>query len=126
VLVSEIMLQQTQAGRVAPAYERFVEAFPTVRALAGASPADVLRAWGRLGYNRRALNLHRAARVIVRDHGGAVPGDPAVSSSPGSGRTARPRRPNHPSSAEWAGAPASPLIGSARHSQVRRGSGGPP
>jgi A/G-specific adenine glycosylase len=46
--------------------------------LAGASPADVLRSWGALGYNRRALNLHRAARVIVRDHGGVVPADPAV------------------------------------------------
>ena len=78
MLVSEVMLQQTQAARVAPAFERFVEAFPTVGALAGASPADVLRAWGGLGYNRRALNLHRAARAIVRDHGGAVPGDPAV------------------------------------------------
>jgi A/G-specific adenine glycosylase len=78
VLVSEVMLQQTQAARVAPAFERFVSDFPTVASLAAASPADVLRAWGGLGYNRRALNLRRAARAIVRDHGGAVPGDPAV------------------------------------------------
>jgi A/G-specific adenine glycosylase len=78
VLVSEVMLQQTQASRVAPAFERFVSEFSSVRALADASPADVLRCWGALGYNRRALNLHRAARAIVRDHGGVVPSDPAV------------------------------------------------
>jgi A/G-specific adenine glycosylase len=72
------MLQQTQAARVAPVFERFVAEFPSVRALADASAADVLRAWGDLGYNRRALNLHRAARAIVRDHGGVVPSDPAV------------------------------------------------
>ncbi len=78
VLVSEVMLQQTQASRVAPAFERFVAEFPSVRALAEASPADVLRAWGALGYNRRAMNLHRAARAIVSDHRGIVPSDPAV------------------------------------------------
>jgi A/G-specific adenine glycosylase len=78
VLVSEVMLQQTQAARVAPAFERFVLRFPTVRSLADASPADVLRTWGALGYNRRALALHRAAQAIVRDHGGTVPSDPAL------------------------------------------------
>jgi A/G-specific adenine glycosylase len=78
VLVSEVMLQQTQAARVAPAFERFVAAFPTVGSLASGSPAEVLRAWGGLGYNRRALNLHRAARMIVRDRDGHVPSDPAV------------------------------------------------
>jgi A/G-specific adenine glycosylase len=78
VLVSEVMLQQTQAARVAPAFERFLSTFPTVEALASASPADVLRAWGGLGYNRRAVNLHRAARAIDSDHGGGVRGDPAV------------------------------------------------
>jgi len=72
------MLQQTQASRVAPAFERFVAEFPSVRALADASPADVLRAWGGLGYNRRPLNLHRAARAMVRDHNGVVPADPAI------------------------------------------------
>jgi A/G-specific adenine glycosylase len=72
------MLQQTQASRVAPAFERFVAEFPTVRALADAPPADVLRAWGGLGYNRRALALHRAARAIVRGHAGVVPSDPAI------------------------------------------------
>ena len=78
VLVSEVMLQQTQAARVGPAFERFVAAFPTVRALADAPTAAVLRTWGGLGHNRRALALHRAARAIVRDHGGRVPRDPAV------------------------------------------------
>jgi A/G-specific adenine glycosylase len=73
VLVSEVMLQQTQAARVAPAYRSFVRRFPTVRALARASRAEVVRAWGSLGYNRRAVALSEAARIIVRDHGGRVP-----------------------------------------------------
>src|SRR5207237_3795465 len=72
VLVSEVMLQQTQASRVAPAFERFVAAFPSVGSLAAAPAADVLRSWDGLGYNRRALALHRAARAIVRDHGSVV------------------------------------------------------
>ena len=72
------MLQQTQAARVGSAFDRFIAAFPTVRALADAPAAAVLRAWGGLGYNRRALALHRAARALVRDHGGRVPRDPAV------------------------------------------------
>jgi A/G-specific adenine glycosylase len=76
VLVSEIMLQQTQAARVVPAFERFLGRFPTVAALAHASRADVVRAWEGLGYNRRAVALSEAARAIVRDHGGRVPGDP--------------------------------------------------
>jgi len=65
VLVSEVMLQQTQAGRVVGAYSRFLRRFPTVEALAAADAADVLREWGTLGYNRRALNLWRAARAIA-------------------------------------------------------------
>jgi A/G-specific adenine glycosylase len=73
VLVSEVMLQQTQASRVGPAFERFVRAFPDAASLAAASPADVLRAWGSLGYNRRAVALHAAAREIVSRHGGRVP-----------------------------------------------------
>ena len=76
VLVSEIMLQQTQAARVVPAFERFLGRFPTVAALADASRADVVRAWEGLGYNRRAVALSEAARAIVRDHGGRVPTDP--------------------------------------------------
>lgn len=73
ILVSEIMLQQTQAERVEPVYEAFLQQFPDVRSLASASRADVLRAWGGLGYNRRAVSLHQAARDIVARHGGRVP-----------------------------------------------------
>ena len=75
VLVSEVMLQQTQAARVAPAYVSFLAHFPDVRALSSAGRAEILRAWGGLGYPRRALALREAARAIVRDHGGRVPGD---------------------------------------------------
>jgi A/G-specific adenine glycosylase len=67
ILVSEVMLQQTQVDRVVPRYLAWLERWPTVELLAGASPADVIRAWQGLGYNRRALNLHRAARQIVAD-----------------------------------------------------------
>ncbi len=86
VLVSEIMLQQTQAARVAAAFGPFLRRFPTVRALAAARRSDVLRAWGGLGYNRRAVALHEAARVIVREHEGRVPADPpALRRLPGVG-----------------------------------------
>lgn len=67
MLVSEVMLQQTQASRVVEPYGRFIARFPTVASLAAASSADVLREWGDLGYNRRALNLWRAARGIAED-----------------------------------------------------------
>ncbi len=77
-LVSELMLQQTQAARVEPLFVAFMERFPTVHALAAASRADVLRAWAGLGYNRRAVSLHRAAQVVVEEHGGRVPIDPVV------------------------------------------------
>jgi A/G-specific adenine glycosylase len=73
ILVSEVMAQQTQIGRAQEYWTRWMETFPSVEALAAASPADVLRAWAGLGYNRRAINLQRAARVIVADHGGAMP-----------------------------------------------------
>jgi len=73
VLVSELMLQQTQVARVVPRYEAFLERFPTPAATAAAPVADVLRAWAGLGYNRRALNLHRAAAAVVERHGGAMP-----------------------------------------------------
>jgi A/G-specific adenine glycosylase len=86
VLVSEVMLQQTQAARVARAFPAFIERFPGVRALASASRADVVRAWGTLGYPRRAIALHAAAVAIVREHGGSVPRDPrALRSLPGVG-----------------------------------------
>ena len=67
ILVSEVMLQQTQVERVIPCYEAWLERWPTVEALAEASAADVIRAWQGLGYNRRGLNLHRAAKVVARD-----------------------------------------------------------
>ena len=72
------MLQQTQAARVAPAFERFMARFPTIAALATASRADVVRAWAGLGYNRRAVALSEAARAIVREHGSVIPADPVV------------------------------------------------
>jgi A/G-specific adenine glycosylase len=65
ILVSEVMLQQTQVERVVPRYHAWLERWPTAAALASASAADVIRAWQGLGYNRRALNLHRAARAVV-------------------------------------------------------------
>jgi len=68
ILVSEVMLQQTQVERVIPRWLAWLERWPTPAALAAASAADVIRAWKGLGYNRRALNLHRAARVIA-EHG---------------------------------------------------------
>jgi A/G-specific adenine glycosylase len=65
ILVSEVMLQQTQVARVVPRYLEWLERWPTVDALAAAPTADVLRAWQGLGYNRRALNLQRAAREVA-------------------------------------------------------------
>jgi A/G-specific adenine glycosylase len=65
ILVSEVMLQQTQVERVVPRWEEWLARWPTVEALAAASPADVIRAWQGLGYNRRALNLHRAAAIVA-------------------------------------------------------------
>ena len=65
ILVSEVMLQQTQVARVVPRYLEWIERWPTVEALAAAAPADVIRAWQGLGYNRRGLNLHRAARAVA-------------------------------------------------------------
>jgi A/G-specific adenine glycosylase len=67
ILVSEVMLQQTQVERVVPRYLAWLERWPTVAALAAASPADVIRAWQGLGYNRRGLNLHRAAQRITAE-----------------------------------------------------------
>ena len=78
VLVSEVMLQQTQASRVVPAFRSFLRRFPTVRALAAAPRPEVVREWGGLGYNRRAVRLSEAAREIVRDHGGRIPREPAT------------------------------------------------
>jgi A/G-specific adenine glycosylase len=65
ILVSEVMLQQTQVARVLPRYTAWLKRWPTVEALAGAATADVIRAWQGLGYNRRAVNLQRAARQVA-------------------------------------------------------------
>lgn len=73
VLVSEVMLQQTPVTRVLPAYAAWLERWPTPRTLAAASPGEAVRQWGNLGYPRRALRLHAAARQIVDRHGGDVP-----------------------------------------------------
>src|SRR5213083_1498898 len=67
ILVSEVMLRQTQVERVIPRFGQFLERWPSVEALAGATAADVILEWQGLGYNRRALNLHRAARAIASD-----------------------------------------------------------
>ena len=75
ILVSEVMLQQTQVGRVTAYYKNFLHEFPTIKVLAKASLADVLRAWQGLGYNRRALMLKRAAEHTVRIYGGKLPQD---------------------------------------------------
>jgi A/G-specific adenine glycosylase len=77
VWVSEIMLQQTRADVVAPYYERWLERFPTLGALADAELDDVLRVWQGLGYYARARNLHRAARLVRERHGGVLPRDAA-------------------------------------------------
>src|SRR5690348_9142905 len=74
VLVSEVMLQQTPVARVLPAYDAWLARWPTSAALAADSPAEAVRQWGRLGYPRRAIRLHAAARAIVERHGGQVPG----------------------------------------------------
>ena len=80
------MLQQTQVDRVVPHYERFLAAFPTPAACAAAGPAAVVRLWSGLGYNRRALNLHRASAAVVADHDGVVPHeDAALRALPGVG-----------------------------------------
>jgi A/G-specific adenine glycosylase len=69
------MLQQTQVPRVIPKYHSFLERFPTAASCAKAPVADMVRAWAGLGYNRRAVNLHRAAVAVVERHGGEFPDD---------------------------------------------------
>jgi A/G-specific adenine glycosylase len=81
ILVSEVMLQQTQVERVVPRYLAWLERWPTVEALAAAPAADAIREWQGLGYNRRALNLHRAAALIAA---GGWPDD--LTELPGVGR----------------------------------------
>lgn len=73
VLVSEVMLQQTQVERVLPRWHAWLDQFPTLRALAAASVADAIRAWQGLGYNMRAVRLHRIACQVVAEYGGELP-----------------------------------------------------
>jgi len=73
ILVSEIMLQQTQVSRVTEKYKQFVKAFPDFEALDRAAAAAVYKEWQGLGYNRRALNLKRIARTVAADYGGRLP-----------------------------------------------------
>jgi A/G-specific adenine glycosylase len=87
IWVSEVMLQQTQVATVVPYFRRFLEAFPSLAALAAAPEERVLRLWEGLGYYRRARDLHRGARWLAARHGGAVPDDPQVFGRvPGVGR----------------------------------------
>ena len=86
VLVSEFMLQQTQVSRVLGYYAPFLRRYPSLAALARATPRAVREAWDGLGYYRRAANLHRLARQVVRHHDGVVPSDPqALEQLPGIG-----------------------------------------
>lgn len=86
VLVCEVMAQQTQVARVAERWGPFLERFPTVAACAAAPVGDLLRAWSGLGYNRRALALHRCATEVVERHGGAFPSSvPELLALPGIG-----------------------------------------
>lgn len=73
ILVSEIMLQQTPVVRVLPAWQEWMRRWPAPADLAAEPPGEAVRAWGRLGYPRRALNLHACARTITAEHGGEVP-----------------------------------------------------
>jgi A/G-specific adenine glycosylase len=86
--VSEIMLQQTQVAAVIPYYQRFMQRFPDIGALAAASRDEVLAHWSGLGYYSRARNLHEAAQIVAREHGGAFPEDyEQVLALPGIGRS---------------------------------------
>lgn len=86
VLVSEVMLQQTPVNRIVPAWQEWLARWPTPTALAADEPGDAVRAWGRLGYPRRALRLHAAASSVVERHGGELPRTvPELLSLPGVG-----------------------------------------
>jgi A/G-specific adenine glycosylase len=88
IWLSEVMLQQTQVATVIPYYERFLERFADVRALAAAPVDAVLAAWAGLGYYSRARHLHRCAQIVVADHGGAFPPSAArLAELPGVGRS---------------------------------------
>jgi A/G-specific adenine glycosylase len=78
VVVSEIMLQQTQTDRVAKKFGAFIQKFPSFEELAAASQAEVITSWQGLGYNRRALALHKIAKIIVQEYQGILPNDPKL------------------------------------------------
>ena len=85
--ISEIMLQQTRVDTVKPYFERWMDRFPDVETLAAADEQDVLRLWEGLGYYSRARSIHKAAAIILSDHGGELPRDPAeLGSLPGIGK----------------------------------------
>jgi len=87
IWISEVMLQQTQVATALPFYQRFLSRFPTLASLAGAREQEVLALWSGLGYYRRARNLLEAAKLVVREHSGLVPDDPArFGRLPGVGR----------------------------------------
>jgi A/G-specific adenine glycosylase len=87
VFVSEVMLQQTQVSRVTERYPSFIRRFPDFYALANASPREVLKEWQGMGYNRRALNLQRAAKIVIRERGGKLPRTPEeLEALPGIGK----------------------------------------
>ena len=87
VWVAEIMLQQTRVEAVIPYYQRWMELFPAVKALADAPVQDILSAWEGLGYYSRARNLHRAAQIVVADFAGRLPEEPSLLRKlPGIGR----------------------------------------
>jgi len=86
IWVSEIMLQQTTVSTVIAYYERWIETFPTIHDLAGASLQRVLKQWQGLGYYNRAKNLHKAAGILIKEHGGVLPKDPrGIRALPGFG-----------------------------------------
>jgi A/G-specific adenine glycosylase len=88
VWISEVMLQQTQVATVIPYYRRFTERFPDLPSLAQASLDEVLHYWSGLGYYARGRNLHRAAQIILAQHGGTLPAElPALMALPGIGRS---------------------------------------
>ena len=88
IWVSEIMLQQTRVATVIPYFQRFLQRFPDIATLAAAPLDEVLRLWAGLGYYSRARNLHRAAQVVMQEHGGRFPSRfDEVAALPGVGRS---------------------------------------
>ena len=78
ILVSEVMLQQTQVARVLPKYKEFMQEFPTLKALAKTPDKKLLKVWQGLGYWKRALGLKNTAKQIIREHAGVFPKDPGM------------------------------------------------